>query len=117
MTTQCVNITADEAAKCLEILKATKSPLVAADIAKLMKLSGSHETQRRHVRAIVKHLRDDCSAKIVATLAGGYWLTDDEQLWSAYLEGRQIDAKHILGDTSQKKRFCFYRNQGILFGN
>lgn len=41
---------------------------------------------------------------IVATQQQGYWLTEDEQLWKEYLEGRQIDAKRILGETHKRKR-------------
>jgi len=110
------NVTTDEAAGCLSLLETAARPQTAAELAQKMKLAGSRETQRRHVRAIVRHLRDNCGAQIVATLAGGYWLTDDEQLWSDYLKGRQIDAKRILGRTHEQKRMLVDdRGQGHLF--
>ena len=112
------NVTTQLAARCLEILRAAAQPLVAAELAHRLALAGSRETQRRHVRALVRHLRDDCAAKIIATTQSGYWLTDDPDLWADYLEGRQIDAKRILGVTGKKKkRMLMDRSgQGILFG-
>jgi hypothetical protein len=111
-----VNITNDEAASCLLLLKRSGSPYVAADIARAMGLSGKRETQRRHVRAIIKHLRETGSM-IVATLAGGYWLTEDYGTWKDYNAGRQLDAKRILGETGRRAKIISDRNgQGVLFG-
>jgi len=95
--------TTDQAAECLRILKAAEQPIVAADLAKRIRLAGSRETQRRKVRAIVKQLRDS-GAMIVATLQGGYLLTDDVKIWRDYLNGRQIDAKKVLGKTHRTKK-------------
>ena len=54
--------------------------------------------------------------KVVATLQGGYLLTDDDVIWAEYLDGRQIDAKRILGVThKQKKMLTDGRGQGVLF--
>jgi len=109
------NVTTKNAARCLEILKAAKKPIVAADLAGRLFLPGRRETKRRHVRAIVKHLRDNGS-RVVATLQGGYMLTDDESIWKDYLEGRQIDAKRVLGVTGkQKKIMADVAGQGHLF--
>lgn len=90
--------------------------MVAAALAAALWLSGNRESQRRHVRAIVEHLRDNGSM-IVATLQQGYWLTEDSQLWKDYLEGRQIDAKRVLGETHKRKRMLAdAKGQGLLFG-
>lgn len=98
-----LNITAEEAARCLQILQDMAEPILAADLACKLGLGGSRESQRRHVRAIVEHLRDNGSM-IVATRQQGYWLTEDSSLWRDYLEGRQIDAKRVLGETHKRKR-------------
>ena len=68
------------------------------------------------MRAIIKHLRDNGS-HIVATLSGGYFLTQDFMLWSDYLAGKQIDAKRILAETHKRKRMLIDgHKQGHLFG-
>jgi biotin operon repressor len=108
-------VTTDCAAKCLSILKSIREPIVAADLAVRLGLEGERETQRRHVRAIVKHLRES-GAKIVASLQGGYWLTEDDDTWKDYLAGRAIDGKRIIAEASRKKRqICDKDGQGILF--
>ena len=110
------NVTSDEAAACLALLKVADKPRVAAEIAELLRLSGSRETQRRHVRAIVKQMRDN-GEMIVATLSGGYWLTEDVKLWKEYLEGRKIDAKKLIGHAHKKiKMATGHIGQGLLFG-
>ncbi len=110
-----LNITTLEAAKCLSFLESADEPLVAAELARKLRLSGSRESQRRHVRALVEHLRDNGSM-IIATLQNGYWLTEDSALWRDYLEGRQIDAKRILGETHKRKRtLADAQGQGLLF--
>jgi len=108
------NVTTDACAACLRILKTAAEPMVAADMAVRMQLAGNRETQRRHIRAIVKHLRDNGS-RIVATLAGGYWLTEDDELWREYNEGRQIDAKKIFAETHRRKMLMDQKGQGVLF--
>jgi len=108
-------VTAQEAAKCLRILEQARAPMVAAELARSLYLGGNHESQRRHVRAIIEQLRYNGSM-IVATRRQGYWLTDDERLWKDYLEGRQIDAKRILGETHKRKRMLAdAKGQGLLF--
>ena len=69
--------------------------------------------QPRITAAIIEHLRDNGSM-IVATLQQGYWLTEDSSLWRDYLEGRQIDAKRVLGETHKRKR-QLTEGQGFLF--
>ena len=108
------NITTLEAARCLSLLETAAEPMVAAKLARRLRLAGSRETQRRHVRAVVKYLRDNGS-HIVATLTGGYWLTENDEIWRDYLEGRQIDAKRILGETHKRKRIAGSQGQGTLF--
>jgi biotin operon repressor len=111
-----VNVTSNEAAACLALLKSGGRPRVAADIAEILRLGGSRESQRRHVRAIIKQLRED-GEMIVATLQGGYWLTDDDKLWREYLEGRKIDAKKTIGQTHKRiKAATDSLGQGLLFG-
>jgi biotin operon repressor len=110
-----INITTEQASRCLEILQAADTPLVAAAIAARLYLSGSRETQRRKVRAIIKHLRDG-GCRITATLRGGYLLSDRSE-WRGYLEGRQSGAKKVIGDTAKRKRFdADPPGQGLLFG-
>ena len=109
------NITGIEVSECLAILKRTAGPIVAAELADRLQLNGNRETRRRHIRAIIKYLREG-GAMIVATLSGGYWLTDDVKLWKDYLEGRQIDAKKTLGETYKRKKMLTDSiGQGILF--
>jgi len=108
-------VTTDCAAACLRLLQSAMRPLPAVEIARRLELTGSRETQRRHVRAIIKLLRDNGS-RIVATLDDGYLLTDDEKMWREYLDGKQIDAKRILAQTHKEKRMLSDANgQGILF--
>lgn len=109
------DITTLEVARCLSLLEAAKEPIAAADIARRLGLYGCRETRRRHVRAIVKRLRDNGSM-IVATLQDGYFLTEDMQLWQDYLSGRQIDAKRVLGETHRRKKMVADGGgQGTLF--
>ena len=99
----------------MSILETAGEPLVAADLAHRLGLSGCRETQRRCVREIIKQLRDN-GAMIVATLQGGYFLTKDRKVWREYLEGRQIDAKKVLGATHKQKKMITYPDgQGALF--
>jgi len=111
-----LNVTTDEGARCLEALEGAEAPMTAAQIAAWLRLSGSRETQRRRVRAIVEGLRKGGSM-IVATLQEGYWLTDDAKLYKRYLAGRQIDAKKVLGKTHRKQREMLADSggQGVLF--
>lgn len=112
-----LQVTSGDGQGCLAILADSGEPIVAADIARRLHLAGSRETQRRRVRAIIKHLRDETGAKIVATLGGGYMITDDEKIWREYLDGKLIDAKRIIGRAAQKKRkvIADKKGQGFLF--
>lgn len=111
------NITTLELARCLSFLESAEEVMTAALLAAKLHLAGSRESQRRHVRALVKKLRDNGSM-VVATLQDGYFLTEDPQLYQDYLEGRQIDAKSILGETHKRKRILTEvgSGQGVLFG-
>jgi len=108
-------VTTNEASKCLKALAAESSPIVAAKLADKIGLTGSHETKRRHIRAIVKQLRDKGSM-IVAVGSSGYFLTEDEDTWKQYLEDRSIDAKRILGEShKRKKAITDNKGQHLLF--
>jgi len=108
-------ITTTETAYCLTLLKAENEAITAAALAVRLGLSGNRETQRRHVRELIKHLRDSGS-RIVATLSEGYFLTSDDSLWRDYLEGKQIDAKRIIGESARRKRVLVdSQGQGFLF--
>lgn len=114
------NVTADEARECLLLLVYRHDdglgPMTAAEIAERLRLGGSRETMRRRVRAIVMGLREKGSM-IVATMSGGYMLTDDVGIWADYLDGRQIDAKRVLAVTGRKKKMAIdSQGQGLLFG-
>ena len=102
-------------ADCLGVLRCQAGPIVAADLAGKLGLEGSRETQRRKVRAMVKTLRDD-GAMIVATTNAGYFLTKDKAMYQDYLDGKQIDAKRVLGETNRcKKNIIDATGQGLLF--
>lgn len=89
--------------------------MTAAEIAATLRPGGYRETQRRHVRAIVKQLRDN-GAWIIAQNPDGYFLTTDKAIWNEYLEGRKIDSKRIIGETSRRQRSAHELNgQGLLF--
>ncbi len=111
------NVTTLEVARCLSILESADEPIVAAELAARLHLSGNRESQRRHIRAIIKQLRDDGSM-IIATLQDGYFLTEDPQFYQDYLDGKQIDAKRILGETHRRKKMLTEvgSGQGVLFG-
>jgi len=111
-------VTVDQASSCLSLLQgAGGAAMTAARIAELLDLGGIRETQRRHVRAIIEHLRaGDC--KIIAD-AAGYRLTGDEKEWRDYLDSRQIGAKAVLGCTHQRRRESLRASSGqkTLFGS
>jgi len=107
-------ITTSEAARCLRILAEQAAPIVAADLASRLRIAGTRETQRRRVREIIKHLRENGS-RIVATNREGYWLTEEDATWAEYNEGRSIDAKRILAETYERKRQLAERRQMPLF--
>lgn len=110
-----LNVTLSEAARCLLILQEAAEPIVAADLARKLGLPGTRETQRRHVRAIIEHLRDNGSM-IVANLQEGYELTADPRRWREYLDGHERGAKRTLGRTHhEKKMLTDARGQGVLF--
>jgi len=111
------NVTTLEVARCLSILESADEPIVAAELAARLHLPGNRESQRRHIRAIIKQLRDNGSM-IIATLQDGYFLTEDPQFYQDYLDGKQIDAKRILGETHRRKKMLTEvgSGQGVLFG-
>jgi len=109
------NVTTQETARCLGLLGKQTAPVVAVKLANMLGLTGSHETKRRHVRAIVKRLRDKGSM-IVAVGMSGYFLTEDPDIWKDYQERRQITAKRIMGETGRRKRMiASAKGQGMLF--
>ena len=110
-----VNITTEEAAQCLSILESAKGPMVAAGLARRLRLGGVRETQRRHVRAIIEHLRTENGSWIVGLNPQGYFLTRDHQIWRDYNEGRGITAKRIFAEVHKRKRELADGNQELLF--
>ena len=109
------NITTDEAAECLRVLGAAGGPIVAAGLAKRLRLGGCRETQRRHVRAIIEHLRKENGSWIVGLNPEGYFLTKDHQLWSDYNDDRKIEAKRIFTEVHKRKRELADGKQNLLF--
>jgi len=109
-----VNVTTDQAAGCLGILKRADKFMTAAEIAASLGFGGGHETQRRHIRAIVEQLRENGSM-IIANTRDGYWLTTDESVWKDYNEHRAIDCKVILAEVSHRKKLIDSTGQGRLF--
>lgn len=107
----------DTTGQLLRILQSADKPLVAADLAARLYLTGNRELQRRKVRALVKELRDDKNENnwIVANFVEGYWLSDDFALWKDYLEGKKITAKMIFADVARKKNQVAMAGQGKLF--
>jgi hypothetical protein len=111
-------ITTDQVAGCLSILKAADKFMTAAEIAIRLGIGGEHETKRRHIRALVKKLRDSHGSMIVANTRDGYWLTTDVKIWQDYINDRAIDAKVMLAEVSNRKRMLAgTKGQGMLFNN
>ena len=111
-----LNVQTGQAAHVLRLLQAAKEPITAEVLGRRLHLTGGIETQRRRVRAIIQYLREQCSEWIVAFNPGGYWLTDNEQYWLDYCEGRKMDAKKILGQSYRRQRMVTTdRGQGLLF--
>ncbi|MBW2559434.1 MAG: hypothetical protein JRE40_01125 [Deltaproteobacteria bacterium] len=107
-------ITTCNAARCLAILKAAAEPIVAADLARRLDLAGERESQRRQVRAIITHLREQ-GEWIVAKM-GGYRLTDDAALWAAYNADRANNGKHVIGQSHNRNKAAVDSlGQGLLF--
>ena len=109
-------ITTSNAARCLEILKAAcEMPIVAADLAKRLGLAGERESQRRQVRAIIAHLRDQ-GEWICATFQGGYLWTDDVGVWAGYNADRANNGKRVIGQSHHRTKTAVdSRRQGLLF--
>lgn len=109
------NITTPNVAECLSILESAAGPIVAAELAWKLRVSGSRETQRRYVRKIIEHLRNS-GAWIVGDNRVGYFLTSDAKVWREYQERRQIEAKRTFGITHKRKKILADgKNQGVLF--
>jgi len=105
----------DLAAKCLRLIK-EHGVILAIELADKLGIEGSRENKRRKIRAIVQHLRNDCGVMIAADLIHGYFVTEDKEVWQMYLDGRQLDAKKILGQThKQLKMVSDSKGQGLLF--
>lgn len=107
--------TREDAARLMRLMQAARTPQTAAALAGRLALSGSRETQRRHIRALVERLRDD-GAWIVAVDAAGYRLTTDAAEWKQYNESRKIGAKQILGRSHKRQQMVTdAAGQGLLF--
>lgn len=110
-----INVTKPDLRDCLSLLKKADGFLTAADLAARMQLKGGRETRRRRVRAIIQALRQ-AGTWIVGQNPEGYFLTADKVLWTDYLEGRQIDAKRILGEAHRRRQTAGeFGGQGLLF--
>jgi hypothetical protein len=110
------DVTTDELAECLAMLKSAAGPATAAQIAARLGLPGCRETQRRRVRAMTLALRDR-GCRIVANQTDGIWLARNEREWRDYLEGRKIEAKTILGVTHPRiRQVVESKGQGLLYG-
>lgn len=110
------NVTTNQAAHVVRLLQAANEPMTAEVLGRRLYLHGSVETQRRQVRKIIQYLREECSEWIIAFNPAGYWLTDNEQDWLDYCEGRKIDAKKIIGKAHRRQRMITTdRGQGLLF--
>ncbi|RKY12683.1 MAG: hypothetical protein DRP65_00560 [Planctomycetota bacterium] len=110
------HITTDEAAACLTLLESAAGPMTAAEIAARLNLAGCRESQRRHVRALVKHLRDT-DVWIAATLSDGYFLTKDPDVWAKHNVDKQIGAKKVISQAYRREKCCLRDRlgQGLLF--
>ena len=64
-------VSTTEAEKCLMLLARAEAPMTGAVLAQKIGLKGGRETQRRRIRAIIKHLRDNGSKPP----GGGTWRT------------------------------------------
>ena len=108
------NITTDNAARCLDILKAATDPITAADLGRRLGLADDRETRRRQVRAIVQHLRDQ--GEWISAKMGGYQLTDDPTVWAEYNASRAIESKRVIGQSHNRNKAALdSRRQGLLF--
>jgi len=105
---------ADEAQRLMCRLITAERPLKAILIAAMLGIEGDRETQKRHVRAIVRHLRRQ-GAWIVASLTEGYWLTHEPGIWREYTERRTVDARRILAEASRRRRQVREAGQRMLF--
>jgi len=109
------DVTPDDLAECLAVLENAGEAMTAAMIAAKLGKGGCRETQRRQVRSIIKVLRDK-GCRIAATLQGGYFLAEEDDVWLAYLRDRQIGAKTVLGAAHKRERMLTTaRGQGLLF--
>jgi biotin operon repressor len=107
-------ITTAKLDKTLDILKNAAGFMLSIELANKLGIGGSHELKKRTVRVIIKDLRDS-GHWIVASVSYGYFLTKDLNLWREYNEGRQIDAKRIIGESAKRKNLVDSRGQVMLF--
>ena len=108
------NITIPQLAKALALLEAGTGPMTAIEIAEELGLGGCRETKRRHVREIVKELRDKGN-RVIGTIRDGYYLARDDKQWRDYLESRQVGAKQVLGKTHKEKKLAYPDGTLALF--
>ena len=102
-------------ANALTLLKGAEDIMSAASMAAKLGIAGKRETQRRRVREIIAELR--CGGHwIVATTAGGCWLTEDAAMWKEYCDHKMIDGKRMIGEAAKRKRTAAVpTGQGNLF--
>lgn len=115
------DVTSPQAAACYRLLRYADGPMTAAEVAEKLGRAGGRETRRRHVRAIVKLLRDG-GCPIVADLSHGYRLPDcrikeGRTAFCDYSDRRQGQAKKVLGEAHKRKKMLTNsKGQGLLFG-
>ena len=102
--------------QALNALENAARPVTAAALANLLELTGSRETQRRKVRAIVRALRK-AGHRVCANLSTGYWLARSGQEWSDYQAAVKAKACFAFVEISRNKSAATDRanNQGSLF--
>ena len=115
MTDRVPIVNSEMAAACYGLLRASASPMTAAKIAESLGMGGCRETQRRHVRAIIKRLRE-AGCRVVADNKDGYQLTADDGLYARYLELQKRRATRRIGEAHGRQMACYAGGQGALFG-
>jgi len=106
--------TTNQLAHCLSLLQAATEPITAAHLAGALSLGGCHESQRRQIRTIIKKLREN-GERIAATMQTGYFIAYHDDVWKAYNESRQIEAKTTLSQTHRRNKAIPDKYQDKLF--
>ena len=103
--------------RLLANLQDANKPITAIDLAERLELEGSRETQRRHVRILVRFLRH-VGHKVCADSQAGYWLARYDGEWTKYLEAVRTRARFEFVSISKMSRAAsdLATGQGKLFG-